>query len=628
MEKYRARRMNQIFFSNGKRYLVTIALSLLIVWSAVTIKLYFFDESFTLTYFLVPTFTAVVFAVLLARMNHTQAVLDEQSAQFKAVADLAKEFTYYRDMAGNYLYVSPACEKITGYTQEAFYAQPNLFVDIVHPDDVAAWKASPQFETKQYDEDYHLRIIHKQGYIVWIAHICSGVYDEHGQKTGVRATNLDISQRKQDEEKIYNLAYYDQNTGLANENMLYADIEQRMIQHKGQSFAVICIGMLHFQHINDSFGYQIASQLIKKLSRRLSKSVKSMDKVYAFPGNKFVVITEGMSQERLREYAEVLLIRMRSPIGMGQSVYYPSASSGISFYPLDGTDAQSLVRNADAAMSQARLRHEHSVAFFDHEILNKSARFVKMQSEIHEGLQRNEFVPFYQPKVDLVSGDIIGFEALARWHRNGEIVAPGVFLDVAEEAGQIIDIDFQIIEQVMVDIRQWITQGLSVPVSINISAKQFSRDELLDDMENCLQLLGDNIGLIELEITEQVFIDDIEGVRSKLQKIKNMGVRIALDDFGTGYSSLSYLRELPFDVIKIDRAFIRNLEADEQYQAIVRTITQLSHSLGYDAVVEGVETEQQRRLLINMGLQQAQGYLFYRPMSASQVEALLTQRVA
>jgi len=613
----------------GYIYLRYIALVMMVIYPVALTQAYRFFDSPPPQFLLAPTLAAIIIGSLLSRSVRLKFELQAKSEQFRAIADLAQEFTYLRSIDGSYEYVSPSCINLTGYEPQDFYSTPNFMDQLIHPDDMTIWKRHVHdINDNGSPETLDLRLLKNDGTIVWFNHICMPVNDEDGKQIGVRSTNLDITKRKQDEKRIENMAYYDALTHLPNRRSLQRHLEQLMsnnIENK-QHFPVLFLDLDRFKNINDGFGHQFGDRLLHVIAQRIEHISGENNLVCRFGGDEFVVVlANNTSTDTANLFAVELLAAIEESIELDGIELHISASIGISFYPDDGNDADTLIRNADVAMYKTKKEGSGNIRIYSASDSAEATRFITTETKIHKALQENEFVVYYQPKVDMVNGNIIGMEALARWiHPVQGLIPPCDFISVAEETGQIIPLAKQLLQQVLTDLARWQQAGIALPVSVNVSARQFA------DMEFCnriMKMINDaNIppSLLELEVTEQVFLGDIDTACERLMQLHKYGLSIALDDFGTGYSSFGYLRQLPIDTLKIDRSFICNIETDKAEIAIIRAIISMCSEMRLNVVVEGIETLQQSDALLSLGCNIAQGFYYHRPMPVDELNRLLS----
>ena len=614
-----------------------LAATFLAVGTAVTVQALFVLKSFEPRMLMVPFIMATVIGLLLGRVMVLRERLRRQSEQFRAVADLAREFTYFRNNDGSYDYVSPAAREITGWFPADFYETPDLMNRLVHPEDRERWDHHVHHMSHDgLPETLDVRLIARDGREVWVTHICGPVFDESGNLVGQRSTNIDITQRKAYEERIERMAYYDALTDLPNRNYLTRAIRDQIEaalsgkaekeQDREHSFAVLFLDLDRFNHINDSFGHAFGDRLLIQLARRLRDCCEHHGVISRFGGDEFVIVAAELAEPGdAVEYARHLLEAVEQPFELDDQELYLSGSVGISLYPYDGEDADTLVRNADAAMYRIKKERHEQIRLYSPELVRDAAEFIGTENRMRKALAEEEFILHYQPKVSMESEEIVSLEALVRWDSPEHgMIPPGEFIPVAEETGLIRPLGEQILRSVCNQLAQWDRMGIRIPVAVNISGRQFSDPDFCDTLQRIVEQSGCDVTLLELEVTEQVFLHDMAATVGKLRRLRDMGMSIALDDFGTGYSSLNYLKQLPLDTVKIDMSFIRDITDNPRDLAILRAIIMLCRDLQMSTVAEGIETGEQRMLLSTLGCGLGQGFLFHRALPPERIEELLT----
>jgi len=591
---------------------------------AVVVQILFIYEEFHPRFIIVPTIVTLIVGSLLGRLAVLRRRLRQKSQEFRAIVDIAQEFTYLRRVDGQYEYVSPSCTAFTGYSQQDFFAQPNLMDRLIHPDDQPRWRSHiHHINDRGEPESFDMRLITKDGAVRWFTHICAPVYDERGRQIGVRSTNVDITQRKEDQARIERMAHYDPLTNLPNRRLLEQELARRTAaQHP---FAVLFLDLSRFKNVNDSLGHAFGDQLLQRVAQRLQHTCPDGALLCRFGGDEFVIVLpQAVDKGAALDFARRLLNEIERPLLIDSSELRISGNVGVACYPDDGSDSAALIRNADTAMYRAKRRGEDRIAAYHADYSREATHFISIESDLHRALQQGEFLPYYQPKVDLQSGRIVALEALARWrHPDHGLVPPGQFIPIAEETGQITELGKQMLEHVLADLGRWRLLDCAVPIAINVSPRQFTDREFWQRLHSGMAEGGYAPSLLELEITEQVFLGDIDAAATRLHELRGAGFPVALDDFGTGYSSFNYLRRLPVDTLKLDRAFITDVVHEPASRAILRATVGLCEELGLTLVAEGVETEAQRTVLISHRCAQAQGFLFHRPLPAAETEALL-----
>ncbi|HEY9051369.1 MAG TPA: EAL domain-containing protein [Gammaproteobacteria bacterium] len=607
-------------------YLKYIAVAMVIVGMAATFQLKYVYGALRPEFYFIPMIVATVLGGLLARTAVLKLQLKQQSDQYRGIVDMAQEFSFYRTLNGEYLYVTPSCEKITGYSQAEFYRLPSLMNELIYKEDQVLWfRHMKVVNTGANPDTFDVRIVARNGDIIWLSHICAPVYDDRQQLIGVRSTNLDITERKEYEEKIRTLALYDPLTNLPNRRSLENELAQYIYNGSAaEAFALLFLDLSRFKNINDSFGHSFGDRLLIEIANRLCYLD---DRIFLsrFGGDEFVLLAPFVKSD-----AEAIKVATQVIEVVEQAIYldgielHVSGSIGIALYPRDGHNPETLISRADAAMYKTKLDGRGPAAVYSNTLGDQVQHFVSTENRIHKGLENNEFLVYYQPKINLNNGKVIGLEALVRWmHPEQGMIMPGEFIHVAEETGQIADIGNFVFNQVIHDLKILVPDGVAVPVAINMSARQFSSNVYCDHWFEILRQYECDNAMIELEVTEQVFLGDIDHASKRLQEFREIGLTIALDDFGTGYSSLNYLKHLPIDTLKIDMSFIRDLKRGNRAHSILKSIIQMAHDLGLKTVAEGVELEEQEILLRSMNCDYAQGYLFYRPMPAHDVFKIL-----
>jgi diguanylate cyclase (GGDEF)-like protein/PAS domain S-box-containing protein len=441
----------------------------------------------------------------------------------------------------------------------------------------------------------------------------------------------DISDRKQAEARIQFLAHHDTLTHLPNRALLMDRLQVILsgARRNGTQVGVLFIDLDNFKTINDSLGHFAGDELLKRVASRLQGCLRGADLVGRLGGDEFVVIITDLNHaEDIAPLAEKISETISEPFSLEEQVLSVSGSIGISVFPKDGETPETLIRNADAAMYLAKDRGRSNFQFFMPS-LNKSAfQALALESGIRQAIRQLEFLLHYQPEVETVTGAVNSVEALIRWkHPDLGLLGPDQFISVAEHRGLIVPIGRWVINEAIRQAREWSDQGFRTPIAINISAIQFKQKDLVEDIASRLQEHAVPGDMLELELTESLFMEDVNAMSKTLGRLKDLGVSLAVDDFGTGYSSLSYLKRYPIDKIKIDRSFIRDVPADADDVAIALAIISLAASLGIEVVAEGVETELQRAFLEQHRCKSIQGFLVARPMPPDEMLAWLKRHV-
>jgi diguanylate cyclase (GGDEF)-like protein len=441
---------------------------------------------------------------------------------------------------------------------------------------------------------------------------------------------IDISERKTYEARIEYLADHDALTNLPNRNLLGDRITQAMahVRRNGLLLALLFLDLDRFKDVNDSFGHAFGDALLLEVSGRIKQVVREGDTVARHGGDEFIILLTDIQQPQdVSAVALKIFSAFSTPFLISGHELFVSTSIGATLYPDDGDDLQSLLRNADTAMHRAKEEQGNAFQFYSREMSVRALERSKLESALRRALERKEFELFYQPKVDTGSGRIIGAEALIRWHHPDlGLVSPTRFIPMAEEIGLIIPIGDWVLHTACAQNKAWQDAGLPlISVSVNLSARQFSQEGLVESVAEALQNMGLDAKHLELELTESMVMNSAEQFITKLQELENLGVQLSIDDFGTGYSSLSYLKRFPLHHLKIDQSFVRDIATDADDAAITSSVIALGHSLNLKVIAEGVETEEQVAFLRSHHCDEMQGYYFSKPLPATEFASLLQQ---
>nr|WP_256489402.1 EAL domain-containing protein [Pleionea sp. CnH1-48] len=455
------------------------------------------------------------------------------------------------------------------------------------------------------------------------------IRDEDGLVTHYVGVFSDITFRKRSEDELRRMANYDTLTKLPNRSLFYDRVNHAIerMSRKNNGLALFFMDIDQFKKINDSLGHQIGDQLLCGVGERLTHFLKSEDTVSRFGGDEFCILIEQVdSSATAAKISKRLIDAFQKPFSIEGFSMVVTPSIGVVLYPADGTEVETLIKNADTAMYQAKNKGRNTFEFFADE-MNRNAKLrLELESEIRTALNSDEFEVYYQPKVNILSGDIVSMEALVRWNspKRG-MVSPGQFIPIAEESGLIIELGKIVLKKACHDVAEWIERGLfDKRVAVNLSVIQFRQHgHIIETVQQTLEESKITADHLELEITEGMVMEDVDNAIHLMHQLSNLKVHISIDDFGTGYSSLYYLKKFPVNTLKIDRVFILDLEHNQQDARIVSSIINLAHSMGLKVVAEGVETIEQLKILRFHGCDEIQGYLFSRPLSKEQFEDML-----
>ena len=435
---------------------------------------------------------------------------------------------------------------------------------------------------------------------------------------------------RQAEQKLTHLAHVDAVTGLSNRNAFNERLEFA-IREAGQfqeTVAMLLLDLDNFKQVNDTLGHQAGDELLRVIGQRIVRTLRREDFVARLGGDEFAVILRNVNaRSEAMQVCTKLVDTIALPVPIEGHDFFVTASIGVAFFPDDGEDSKTLTRNADTAMYQAKIAGKNAFELFLPAMNADVKKRVSMETCLRGALQNGELSLHYQPKIDLMSGSLLGFEALLRWKNEqmGGMVSPADFIPVAEDSGLIVPIGEWVIEQALADLRRW-NEGRrkKLHIAVNLSARQLKVDGIARRIAQLVAESAVPAEWLELELTESMVMENVHAQIETFQELRKFGVRLAIDDFGTGYSSMSYLKRLPIDTLKIDRSFVNELPKNNNDLAIATAIVALGHSLGLTVVAEGIETEAQADALLNLGCDIGQGYLYAKPMPADRIEQYLS----
>ena len=533
--------------------------------------------------------------------KQAEAALVESEEQCRTIVSNINEYVYsVRFEAGTITstYHSPKCFDITGYSPGEYYRDPLLWFTMIHDEDrdLVTEFLNHILSGRDHPPIRH-RIRHKDGSERWLLNNCAVQRIENGEASAIARLDgfiLDITDLKTAEENIFFLAHHDPLTRLPNRSTLYARIDQviAVAQKAGRHIALLFLDIDGFKQINDTMGHEVGDRVLQSVARRLNDCTRSCDIVSRLGGDEFVIVLWDCGVEETTVVAEKIITNGFSVEGSRAQI---NTSIGISLYPEDGTDYLNLLKNADLAMYQAKKTGGKSYHFFTQKLNELAHERFTVETELRRALERDEFVLHYQPKVNIITGEFSGMEALIRWqHPARGLVPPDSFIGIAEESGLLTPISKWIIRTVCRQIRLWRGQGIGqISAAINLSASFFQHADFEATIEHALEETGIPPECLELELTEATIMSDPQQVLGSMAAMKALGLQLSIDDFGIGYSSLSYLKKLPVDKLKIDQSFIRNIACDTDNMAVVRAVLNIGRSMQLKVIAEGVENASQ-----------------------------------
>jgi diguanylate cyclase (GGDEF)-like protein/PAS domain S-box-containing protein len=568
--------------------------------------------------------------------KRTEAALRESDARWKLALDSTGDGVWdWNTQTGTQIF-SRRCQEMFGYDDEEMAARSDAFDRLTHPDDMREMVKDRQAHldgaTPTYANEH--RMLCKDGTWKWV--LSRGMVISRaagGAPLRMIGTLTDITSRKNSEALIWQQANFDALTGLPNRRMLRDRLEQEIKKSDRDNLqlAILFIDLDHFKEVNDTLGHDVGDRLLVEAAQRIRHCVRDADTVARMGGDEFtLVLSELQDGQRLERILEVLLAALSASFKLGDEQVYVSASIGITIYPADATEVESLFKNADQALYVAKGAGRNRFSFFTPALQEAAQNRVRLANDLRLGLAEQQFRVAYQPIVDLRTGDIRKAEALIRWqHPTRGLISPAEFIPIAESSGLIIDIGAWVFEQAAAQVKRWrAAHHPAFQISVNKSPVQFHNDagrqQSWVEQLRVMQLAGDSL---VVEITEGLLLNTSAEVTEQLLQLSDAGIQVSLDDFGTGYSSLTYLQKFDIDYIKIDQSFVRHLMPDCTELALCKAIIVMAHELGMQVIAEGVETTRQRDLLVAAGCDFAQGYLFARPMPAHEFDAFMVASV-
>ncbi len=556
----------------------------------------------------------------------------EEQMRIAAVAFQSRDGMVVTDADGIILQVNEAFSSVTGYSAVDAVGKKCSFLSS-GKQDTAFFRN--MWEALTHEGSWAGVIWNKRKdggiYPEWLS--ISSVKDSEAKVTHYLGTYSDIRDPKEDERKIMQLAFYDPLTGLPNRRLLVDRLNHAMAAsaREGQFGAVLLLDLDRFKTLNDTRGHEVGDQLLVEVARRLVETLRDSDSAARLGGDEFVILLEGLNEEQMAAAtkAELIAERIRAavsePVILQNTEYYATASIGVTVFRDRSGGADTLFRQADLALYQAKDAGRNAIRFYSPTMQALVDQRAKVEAGLRRALAEEEFLFHLQPQVDL-SGAIFGAEVLLRWQPpNQAMIPPGDFIPVAEDSGLIVPISSWVLESACDLLAVWAGNEATrnLRLSINISARQFNEPDFVNEVEAALLRSCVNPSRIMLELTESLLLKNVETSIQTMKALKDLGVGFSIDDFGVGYSSLAYLKRLPLDEIKIDRSFVQDLVEDPDDRAIVQAIISLGHSLGLDVIAEGVETAAQRNFLAAHGCKAYQGYLFSKPVPVHDFQRLL-----
>ncbi|MCE5322704.1 EAL domain-containing protein [bacterium] len=531
------------------------------------------------------------------------------------------------NIRGGIEFVNPSFERETGYTLSEVEGElPDFLISDKHDSEFYhdLWESVLNGKTWHGE----ITLYRKNGSTVVEDVTITPIKNENKVVERFIAIKRNITDKKVYEQKLDHLAHHDHLTGLPN-RLLFSDRLTQCLahsEHRKTALAVLFLDLDRFKLINDSLGHSVGDLLLKAAAERLQGNLREADMIARMGGDEFTIILSSISDaNEIASVTSRVAQIMSAPFVLGGQELFVTTSIGVSIYPTDGDDVETLVKNADSAMYRAKEQGRNNYQFYTEALNTAAVEKMQLESSLRKAIERDEFVLHYQPRVDVKTGAILGVEALVRWrHPEMGLIPPAAFIPLAEETGLIEPIGRWVMRTACAQNKKWQTDGLDpISVAVNVSGRQFVNGSLTDDVSHILFETGLDPQFLDLELTESVLMHSIDLAIVILRKFKEMGVRLSIDDFGTGYSSLTYLKRFPIDAVKIDQSFIRDLTTNSDDAAIARAVIAMSQSLKLKVIAEGVETIDQLQVLQSMACDEIQGYFISRPLPAGELESIM-----
>jgi diguanylate cyclase (GGDEF)-like protein/PAS domain S-box-containing protein len=562
-----------------------------------------------------------------------ERALGESEARLRLAMEAAHMGLWYWSAGNDDYTYSDGLNPLFGRAVDAPHVHYRELQAQLPPDDLELFRATMLHAVRQgtdFQIDY--RVTWPDGTEHWIANRGQVHRGPDGRALSVVGVAMDVTERKLAEQRIAHMAHHDALTGLPNRVLLNDRIRQAIAQaHRAEALvAVLFIDLDRFKTINDSLGHVVGDRLLQSVASRILVCLREGDTVSRLGGDEFVLVLPGLEEASgATTVATKVLEVLSHSFHLHGNDLHVTASVGISLYPMDGADAETLMRHADTAMYHAKDSGRANYQFFTQHMNVAAQKRLTMENALRRAIENQEFELHYQPLFDLRDRSITGLEALLRWHPRGrDRVPPAEFIPAAEESGLIVAIGDWALRAALKQGKAWQAAGRPLLMAVNVSATQLARPSFVERLRRVLHETGMDPALVELEVTERVIVEGTGEARKHLDQVAALGVGIAIDDFGTGYSGLAYLKRFPIDTVKIDQSFIRDLTVDPDDAAIVTAIVAMAKSLGIDVVAEGVETEEQLAQLKMLGCNRAQGFHLAVPMSVKEIAKLLSSASA
>lgn len=569
------------------------------------------------------------FNQMLSRIELEDTKLRESEERFRSISASLKAGVFQLDPEGNCVFANESLAVIMGLSIDEILQ--NNWLQAVHNDDIDIMQQKwEEMISHQCAMPLSCRI--RGPRTTWINGHIEPMRSVDNHLIGFIGTVNDITDVKNAQIQLEQMAFYDTLTGIANRRLFRQRLENVIDNiDDNESVALVLIDIDQFKHTNDSMGHDAGDSLLKVIAERLQKAIRSSDTVARLGSDEFAVILPGVSAlSSVSTIVQNILNALKKPVVLQEVEVRTSACAGIALAPSDAGDAETLIKNADLALHEAKATGRSAFQFFTEEMNSQLINHLELIEDLREAVEQEQFTLVYQPQINLKTHELIGFEALLRWHHHKRgHVSPVEFIPVAEETGQILPLGRWVIASACLQLSNMLRNGQvgnNTVMTVNLSARQFQDSGLVEYIQTQLSQLNLRPDQFELELTESVLMENLDDVIDKLNALRDLGVLISIDDFGTGYSSLGYLKKLPVHIVKVDRSFVRDIPNNRDDMEITAAVIAMAHSLTYEVVAEGVETVEQLRFLEQCGCDYGQGYLFGKPLTQAELDAYCDDR--
>jgi diguanylate cyclase (GGDEF)-like protein/PAS domain S-box-containing protein len=577
-------------------------------------------------------------AIDISELRKTQKELEESKERYALTLKGTNDGVWDWDLKTNDVYLSARWKNILGFEDEEFPDSYDEWFSRIHKSDIPSLNQKVKLYINNKIEHFEIeyRILDKNNQYTWVLCKAAALRDKKGKAYRMIGSHTDISQHKVNETMLNELlhnASHDLLTGLPNRSLFIEKLERSLINSKRKKeyvFAVLYIDLDRFKVINDSLGHSIGNLLLVEVAKKIQKSLDNEYILARLGGDEFGILIEDIVEhDVIIKIAKRIQKEIKKPVNLEGHEVFPASSIGITFSSSGYERSEEVLRDADLALYKAKAMGRARYEIFDSGMHVHALELLQLETDLRYAIERNEFILHYQPIISFKTGKITGFEALIRWiHKKRGLISSATFIPIAEETGLIIPIGHWVMQEACQQIKIWNDKyGLDLPftISVNISGKQFSHPNLIENITDIIENSNIESNTLKLEITESTIMENAENARAMLQQLRDLNIQLQIDDFGTGYSSLSYLHRFPVNTLKVDRSFVSRIGSDDENVEIVKTIISLAKNLNMQSIAEGIETIEQCEKIRELECEYGQGYYFSRPVSVEEIEELLNK---